>query len=64
MADRKDDTRRKIQLGGLVVKAGLEGEDAAFILGVLVDSYTKKDVPSYRSQMVLKGSAAFGDKQV
>ena len=33
---RKEDTRRKIQLGGLVVKAGLDGEQPAVILGLLV----------------------------
>jgi hypothetical protein len=35
-AERRRDTRRKIQLGGIVIKAGLEGEDAAVILGLLV----------------------------
>jgi hypothetical protein len=34
-AERRRDTRRKIQLGGLVIKAGLEGEEAAVILGLL-----------------------------
>ena len=32
---RRLDTRRKIQLGGLVVKAGLADEDPAVILGLL-----------------------------
>ena len=36
MADqRKADTRRKIQLGGLVVKAGLASEDTAVLLGMI-----------------------------
>jgi hypothetical protein len=33
---RKEDTRQKILLGGLVIKAGLAGEDAAVVLGALV----------------------------
>lgn len=39
-ADRRADTRRKIQLGGLVAKAevpGLAGDDPAVILGALLD---------------------------
>ena len=34
---RKQDTREKIQLGGLVVKAGLRDEDKAIILGALLE---------------------------
>jgi hypothetical protein len=34
-AERRRDTRRKIQLGGLVIKAGLAGEEPAVILGLL-----------------------------
>ncbi len=34
-ADRRRDTRRKIQLGGLVIKAGLADEEPAVILGLL-----------------------------
>lgn len=36
MDARKLDTRNKIQLGGLVIKAGLAEEEAAVILGALV----------------------------
>ncbi len=35
---RKLDTRNKIQLGGLVIKAGLAEEDAAVLLGILVSA--------------------------
>lgn len=35
--ERRKDNRRKFQLGGLVVKAGLAGEDHAVILGLLID---------------------------
>jgi len=34
-AERRLDTRHKIQLGGLVIKAGLDGEAPAVILGIL-----------------------------
>jgi hypothetical protein len=34
-AERRLDTRRKIQLGGLVIKAGLADEAPAVILGLL-----------------------------
>ena len=34
-AERRRDTRRKIQLGGLVIKAGLAEEEPAVILGLL-----------------------------
>lgn len=33
--ERRQETRRKIQLGGLVIKAGLAGEEPAVILGLL-----------------------------
>lgn len=35
---RKGDTRHKIELGGLVIKAGLGDEDRAVILGALLDA--------------------------
>ncbi len=34
-ADRRRDTRRKIQLGGLIIKAGLAEEEPAVILCLL-----------------------------
>ena len=36
--DRKKDTREKIQLGGLIVKAGLRYEKRALLLGMLIDA--------------------------
>jgi hypothetical protein len=33
--ERRQDTRRKIQFGGLVIKAGLANEEPAVILGLL-----------------------------
>ncbi len=35
--DRKADARRKIALGGLIIKAGLDGLDAMALLGVLLE---------------------------
>ena len=37
--ERKADTRRKIQLGGLIIKAGLQEESSAVILGLLLEAY-------------------------
>src|SRR3954467_15338983 len=37
-AERRRDTREKIELGGLIVKAGLREADRAFILGVLIEA--------------------------
>lgn len=36
--DRKKDTREKIALGGLIVKAGLRYESRALLLGLLIDA--------------------------
>ena len=38
---RKTDIRRKIQLGGLVVKADLADEPAALLLGLLLEAKEK-----------------------
>ncbi|WP_454858795.1 conjugal transfer protein TraD [Rhizobium binxianense] len=35
--DRRRDTREKIELGGLVVKAGLRAEQRMLLLGLLID---------------------------
>jgi hypothetical protein len=44
-ADRQLDTRRKIQLGGLVIKAGLADEEPAVILGLLTAAKRVLDGP-------------------
>jgi hypothetical protein len=36
--ERKRDTREKIALGGLIIKAGLRNADRAFLLGVLIQA--------------------------
>lgn len=38
---RKQDTRRKIELGGLIIKAKLDGLSKAQILGLLIHSASK-----------------------
>lgn len=38
---RKQDTRRKIELGGLIIKAKLDGLSRAQILGLLVEAASK-----------------------
>ena len=43
---RKEDTRRKIELGGLVIKAGLEDEGRAVILGALLDAVNALQGPN------------------
>ena len=35
---RKQETRKKIQLGGLIVKAGLAEESATVLLGMLLEA--------------------------
>lgn len=37
MADRKQEAREKLLLGGIVVKAGLSKADRAFLLGGLLE---------------------------
>ena len=36
--ERAQDTRDKIQLGGLIVKAGLREENKNILLGILIDA--------------------------
>jgi len=38
---RKKDTREKIELGGLIVKAGLRFEKRAMLLGALIELATR-----------------------
>lgn len=40
---RKKDTRNKIQLGGLVIKAGIHNLPKATILGILIEAKEKLD---------------------
>jgi hypothetical protein len=60
--ERKQDTRRKIQLGGLIVKAGLADEPPAVILGALLDlakALAAPDGDATRERLKLEGDKAF-----
>ncbi|HBF31816.1 MAG TPA: hypothetical protein DDW73_19660 [Rhizobium sp.] len=57
--DRKKDTRSKIQLGGLVVKAGLRNLDKAVILGILIDAAQRLDDRNAFERWRAIGKAAF-----
>lgn len=58
---RKKDTREKIELGGLIVKAGLRYEKRALLLGALVDlSQRLKADQAERLRLLAIGAEAFG----
>jgi hypothetical protein len=58
---RKKDTREKIELGGLIVKAGLRYEKRALLLGALIDlSQRLKADQTERSRLMAMGAEAFG----
>ena len=60
--DRKRDARDKIELGGLIVKAGLRYEKRALLLGALVDiSRRLQSHEGERARLTAIGSQAFGD---
>jgi hypothetical protein len=59
---RKKDTREKIELGGLVIKAGLRYEKRALLLGALLDAARRiKGDEGERSRLTAIGVEAFGD---
>ena len=59
---RKKDTREKIQLGGLIVKAGLRWEKRALLLGILIDAAARlKHDAVERDRLTALGTEAFGD---
>ncbi|MGE8106842.1 type IV conjugative transfer system coupling protein TraD [Allorhizobium sp. NPDC080224] len=59
---RKKDTREKIELGGLIVKAGLRYEKRALLLGLLIDASRRiKDDDAERSRLTAIGAEAFGN---
>ena len=58
---RKKDTREKIELGGLIVKAGLRYEKRALLLGLLIDAGRRiKGDEAERSRLAAIGAEAFG----
>lgn len=59
---RKKDTREKIELGGLIVKAGLRYEKRALLLGLLIDANNRiKGDDAEKSRLTAIGAEAFGD---
>ena len=59
---RKKDAREKIELGGLIVKAGLRYEKRALLLGVLIEAQKKiKGDEAERSRQTAIGAEAFGN---
>lgn len=61
--ERKLDTRRKIQLGGLVIKANLANEEFAVILGLLTAAarvLSGGTGPEARQRWKQIGERAFG----
>jgi hypothetical protein len=64
--ERKQDTRRKIQLGGLVIKAQLEEETTATILGILLEAAEKLQCASsekWRREWKIRGDIALTKDQ-
>lgn len=60
---RRQDTREKIALGGLIVKAGLRFEKRAVLLGALVElSRRLKSDEHERTRLTMIGVKAFGDE--
>lgn len=58
---RKKDTREKIELGGLIVKAGLRYEKRALLLGALIElSRRTKGDDAERARLIAIGAEAFG----
>ncbi len=58
---RKKDTREKIELGGLIVKAGLRFEKRALLLGLLIDAGRRiRGDEAERSRLTAIGAEAFG----
>lgn len=58
--ERKRDTRKKIELGGLCVKAHADTFPKNVILGLLVDAVDKiQSDPSYETYFASIGQAAF-----
>ncbi len=61
---RKKDTREKIELGGLIVKAGLRYEKRALLLGALVELRRRlKSDDGERARLIAIGAEAFSDNE-
>ena len=59
---RRKDTREKIQLGGLIAKAGLRYEKRALLLGLLIDGASRIAAnEAERERLTAIGSDAFSN---
>ena len=59
---RKKDTREKIELGGLIVKAGLRYEKRSLLLGLLIDAGGRiKGDETEKARLAALGAEAFGN---
>ena len=59
---RRKDTREKIQLGGLIAKAGLRYEKRALLLGLLIDGASRIATDdSERTRLMAIGEKAFSN---
>lgn len=59
---RKKDTREKIELGGLIVKAGLRYEKRSLLLGLLIDAAERiKGDETEKARLTTIGVEAFGN---
>lgn len=59
---RKKDAREKIELGGLIVKAGMRYEKRALLLGLLIDAGARiKADEVERTRLSELGAKAFAD---
>ncbi len=64
--ERKADTRNKIQLGGLVIKAGLGDKDTAVLLGAFLEAaeaLSGPDATAIERRFRRRGDAAFKENQ-
>ncbi len=60
-AARRQDIREKIELGGLIVRAGLRHEKRALLLGLLIDAAQRlNDDKAERLRLSAIGAEAFG----
>lgn len=62
--ERKKDTREKITLGGLIVKAGLREADRAFLFGVLLEAATVRVGSPEHHRLKAKGGMAFQSERL
>lgn len=59
LEDRKKDTRHKIELGGLIIKAGMGEVDKHILYGGLVELAEKLELPEEHNRLQRRGRRAF-----